>query len=150
MKINREDKQKQTNKVEAESKDMTEKTSINASSKASKNKLKKATKRRRPFKNPCFIERLAGAFCRFIVIGCMLGVACASVLSLCVIGYVVSETKDENIVLSRDDIDMSQTTVFYAKNSQTGDWEVYQTYSSDADRTWVDFEEIPDIYQGFE
>lgn len=144
MKINREDKQKQTNKVEAESKDMTEKTSIKSDSKASKNKLKKATKRRRPFKNPCLIERLAGAFCRFIVIGCMLGVACASVLSLCVIGYVVSETKDENIVLSRDDIDMSQTTVFYAKNSQTGDWEVYQTYSSDADRTWVDFEEIPD------
>jgi len=38
---------------------------------------------------------------------------------------------------------LSQTTIFYAKNSKN-EWEVYQTYSRAADRTWVDLEEIPD------
>lgn len=101
-------------------------------------------KRRRPFKNPCLVERAAGTFQRFMVICLMLGLACFAVVQVCVIGYVVSETKDESIILSRDAVDLSQTTIFYAKNASTGEWEPYQTYSRDADRTWVDLEEIPD------
>lgn len=101
-------------------------------------------KRRRPFKNPCLIERIAGTFQRFVVICLMLGLACFAVLQVCVIGYVVSETKSESVILSRDAVDLSQTTIFYAQNPDTGEWEPYQTYSRDADRTWVDLEEIPD------
>ena len=114
-----------------------------AKNNSSEGRKVKRKRKRRPFKNPCGLEKAIGAFARFVVICGMLGLACFAVLQVCVIGYVVSETKDESVVLSREAVDLSQTTIFYAKNSKN-EWEVYQTYSRAADRTWVDLEEIPD------
>lgn len=107
-------------------------------------KKSQKNKKHRPLKNPCALERAIGAICRFVVIFGFIGLACASVLAVCVVGYVVSETNNENVVLSKDALNLSQTTVFYAKDSTTGEWVEYQTYSRDADRTWVDLDEIPE------
>ena len=101
-------------------------------------------KKKRPIKNPCAFERMLGTVCRIVTILASIGLVCGAVATVCVVGYVVSETNDENIVLSKEAIDLSQTTIFYAKDSSTGDWVEYQTYSRDAERTWVDFNEIPE------
>ena len=37
-------------------------------------------RKRRPFKNPCGLEKAIGAFARFVVICAMLGLACFAVL----------------------------------------------------------------------
>lgn len=100
-------------------------------------------KKKRPIKNPCAFERLIGTICRLTVILICLSLACTAVITVCVVGYVVSETNEENVVLSKEAINLSQTTIFYAKD-RTGEWVEYQTYSRDANRTWVDFDEIPD------
>lgn len=104
----------------------------------------KVKKRKRPMKNPCAFEKFLGNFCRFVVICAFSGLAILSIIGVCVVGYVVTETSDENVVLSREALDLSQTTIFYAKNKDTGEWEVYQTYSRNADRTWVTIDDIPD------
>lgn len=99
---------------------------------------------KRPRKNPSAIEKAIGALCRGIIIASFLGLASLSVITMCVVGYVVKETNDENIVLSKEAVNLSQTTVFYAKNPETREWETYQTYSRDATRTWVSIDEIPE------
>lgn len=113
-------------------------------SNTNKNKQSKVRKKHRPFKNPCALERALGTLCRVAVICGFIGLATLAVVSVCVVGYVVSETNSETVILSKEAIDLSQTTIFYARDSETGEWVEYQTYSRDADRTWVDISEIPD------
>ena len=79
-------------------------------SNTNKNKQSKVRKKHRPFKNPCALERALGTLCRLAVICGFIGLATLAVVSVCVVGYVVSETNSETVILSKEAIDLSQTT----------------------------------------
>ncbi|MBQ5754137.1 MAG: penicillin-binding protein, partial [Oscillospiraceae bacterium] len=88
------------------------------------------------------------SFWRFLwkTIACCfcLGVMAASVLAVMLSMYVVEVTADDATLLDLDNMRLSYTTIVYAQNSETGEWEEYDTLSRDNQRIWVSLDEIPE------
>ena len=104
-------------------------------------RVRKSRKPRKLYRLPA---RIFKRTFRLIISLICIAVIAGSLLGTQILKYAIESTNGREISLDREDITLSQTTFFYAQNPDTGDWEVYDTFSSVANRIWVDFDEIPD------
>lgn len=72
-----------------------------------------------------------------IVTACLCGLALAFYIGV----YVAPNA---NIDVSSYSKDLAKTTIIYAKDPDTGEYEEYETLEGDVNRLWVDLEEIPE------
>ncbi len=71
-----------------------------------------------------------------IMTACICGIALAFYIGMCVV-------PNSDIDVSSYSRDLAKTTVIYAKNANTGEYEVYETLEGDVNRQWVELSEIP-------
>ena len=72
-----------------------------------------------------------------IVTACLCGLALAFYIGV----YVAPNA---NIDVSSYSKELAKTTIIYAKDPDTGEYEEYETLEGDVNRLWVDLEEIPE------
>ena len=58
--------------------------------------------------------------------------------------YVVKVTADDSSLLNLDNLKLSYSSTIYAMNTETGEMEPYQRLVDNADRIWVDLNQIPE------
>lgn len=75
-----------------------------------------------------------------VVTACLCGIALAFYISVWVI-------PNSDIDVSSYSKDLAKTTVIYAKNPETEEYEVYETLEGDVNRQWVSLSEIPEDLQ---
>ena len=78
-----------------------------------------------------------------IVLG-SLGVIVASVLAVMLSLYVVKVTANDSSLLNLENLKLSYSSTIYAVNTETGEMEPYQRLVDNADRIWVDLNQIPE------
>ena len=101
--------------------------------KTDKNKQKKKT----TFKGVLF------SFIRFCL-GCLfLGIIVASVGAVLLSLYLVDVTKDDDVLLDLDNLELSYSSIIYAKDPETDEWIEYQKLVDNEDRVWKELNEIP-------
>ncbi len=71
-----------------------------------------------------------------IMTACLCGIALAFYIGMCVV-------PNSDIDVSSYSRELAKTTVIYAKNANTGEYEVYETLEGDVNRQWVELSEIP-------
>lgn len=81
---------------------------------------------------------------RVLVVLVSIGVIVASVLAVMLSLYVVKVTANDATLLSLENLKLSYSSTIYAINAQTGEPEPYQRLVDNADRIWVDGNQIPD------
>ncbi len=72
-----------------------------------------------------------------IVTACLCGIALAFYIGICVV-------PNSDIDVSSYSRELAKTTVIYAKNKTSGEYEVYETLEGDVNRQWVELSEIPE------
>lgn len=75
-----------------------------------------------------------------VVTACLCGLALAFYIGICVI-------PNSDIDVSSYSEDLAKTTVIYAKDPDTGEYDVYETLEGDVNRQWVSLSEIPEDLQ---
>lgn len=75
-----------------------------------------------------------------VVTACLCGLALAFYIGICVI-------PNSDIDVSSYSKDLAKTTVIYAKDPDTGEYDVYETLEGDVNRQWVSLSEIPEDLQ---
>ena len=75
-----------------------------------------------------------------VVTACLCGVALAFYIGV----YVIPNS---DIDVSSYSKDLAKTTVIYAKNPDTDEYEIYETLEGDVNRQWVSLDEIPEDLQ---
>lgn len=81
---------------------------------------------------------------RAVVVLGSLGVIVASVLAVMLSLYVVKVTANDASLLNLENLKLSYSSTIYAVNSETGENEPYQRLVDNADRIWVDLNQIPE------
>ncbi len=76
-----------------------------------------------------------------IIFGCI-GVIIGSMLAVAVSLYVVEVTAEDEQKLDLGSIKLSYTTILYAKNPASGEYEEYERLVGDENRIWVNYEDI--------
>ncbi len=89
-------------------------------------------------------RRVWGHIGRAIIVVASLGVIVASVLSVMLSLYVVKVTANDASLLNLENLKLSYSSTIYAVNSETGETEPYQRLVDNADRIWVDLNQIPE------
>ncbi len=89
-------------------------------------------------------RRVWGHIGRAIIVVGSLGVIVASVLAVMLSLYVVKVTANDSSLLNLDNLKLSYSSTIYAVNSETGETEPYQRLVDNADRIWVDLNQIPE------
>lgn len=74
-----------------------------------------------------------------VCIGVIIGSVLAVMLSL----YVVKATADDDQLLNLDNIKMSYSTILYATNPETGEYDEYARLIGEEHRVWVDLGDMP-------
>lgn len=75
-----------------------------------------------------------------VVTACLCGLALAFYIGICVI-------PNSDIDVSSYSEDLAKTTVIYARDPDTGEYDVYETLEGDVNRQWVSLSEIPEDLQ---
>ncbi|MBC5582058.1 penicillin-binding protein [Anaerofilum sp. BX8] len=81
---------------------------------------------------------------RVLVVLVSIGVIVASVLAVMLSLYVVKVTANDASLLNLENLKLSYSSTIYAIDPQTGKPEPYQRLVDNADRIWVDGNQIPD------
>lgn len=79
----------------------------------------------------------------FVVLACLGTIVCCGV-AIKLSEYIVDVTQEDAELLNLDELKLSETTILYAQNHDTGAWEEYATWSRDNNRIWVSLDEIPE------
>ena len=58
--------------------------------------------------------------------------------------YVVDATASDGDLLNLDNLELAKTSIIYAQNHDTGEWEDYAQLSRTNHRSWVNLDQIPD------
>ena len=85
-----------------------------------------------------------GVFWRFCVVCLCLMVMVGSVGAVLVSLYVVDATASDGDLLNLDNLELAKTSIIYAQNHDTGEWEEYAQLSRTNHRIWVNLDQIPD------
>ncbi len=99
-----------------------------------------ARKRRR--KKPNIIFRLFRSLLLMIVTLLLIGIICAVCCGMA-FAYYVRDYILPNADVPIDNIGLNMTSIIYAQNPDTGEYYEYETLYSSENRTWADFEDIP-------
>ena len=81
---------------------------------------------------------------RFCVVCLCLVVMVGSVGAVLVSLYVVDATASDGDLLNLDNLELAKTSIIYAQNHDTGEWEEYAQLSRTNHRIWVNLDQIPD------
>ncbi len=76
-----------------------------------------------------------------IIFGCF-GVIAGSIVAVMMSLYVVEATAEDDKILDLGSLKLSYTTILYAKNPSTGEYEEYERLVDDENRIWVNFDDI--------
>ncbi len=80
-------------------------------------------------------------FRMIIIFGCF-GVIAGSIVAVMVSLYVVEATSEDDALLDLGSLKLSYTTILYAKNPTTGEYEEYERLVDDENRIWVNYDDI--------
>ncbi len=80
-------------------------------------------------------------FRMLIIFGCF-GVIAGSIVAVMVSLYVVEATAEDDTLLDLGSLKLSYTTILYAKNPSTGEYEEYERLVDDENRIWVNYDDI--------
>ena len=84
-------------------------------------------------------------FCVYVLAIILIGIVTACLCGLALAFYIgVYVAPNANIDVSSYSKDLAKTTIIYAKDPDTGEYEEYETLEGDVNRLWVDLEEIPE------
>ena len=78
-----------------------------------------------------------------IIIGCLCVIAGCAVLVMTSV-YLVNVTANDDQLLDLNAIELSYSTRFMAKNSETGEWEEYERIYGEENRIWIDYGDMPE------
>ena len=90
-------------------------------------------------KRGCF-----GILLRLVAVLFCLGTLVCCGVAIKLSEYIVDVTQSDAELLNLDELKLSETTILYAKDHDTGEWVEYAKWSRDNHRIWVNLDEIPD------
>ncbi len=80
-------------------------------------------------------------FRMLIIFGCF-GVIAGSIVAVMMSLYVVEATAEDDEILDLGSLKLSYTTILYAKNPVSGEYEEYERLVDDENRIWVNYDDI--------